>query len=100
MWEQLAELAQRERELVAGASWEELSELQAQRQELIDRLPARPPFEAKGVLHAALLQSNATQAALQAALVEVETALGAVRRGRRAVSAYGVATGSGLDRRA
>jgi hypothetical protein len=100
MWEQLAELAERERELVAGASWDELSELQARRQELIDALPSPPPVEAKRALAKAVLQAQATQEALRVALSEVESALGAVRRGRRAVAAYGVATGSGLDRRA
>jgi hypothetical protein len=100
MWDKLAELARREREIVAAGHWDELIELQAERQRLIDRLPPQPPAEAEGVLEEALEQSRATQTALTAALAELESALGAVRRGRRAVSAYGLGADSALDRRA
>jgi hypothetical protein len=99
-WERLSELARRERELVDGERWDELIELQAERQQLLDCLPAEPPAEAEEALEESLLQARRTQQALQAALDQVESALGAVRRGRRAVSAYGLGGDSGLEHRA
>jgi len=99
-WVRLAELARRERELVDAELWDALVELQAERQRLIDALPPEPPAEAEPVLEEALAQSRATERALQAALAKTEGAMGALRRGRRAVSAYGLGAAAALERRA
>jgi hypothetical protein len=99
-WARFADLARRERVLVEAERWEDLPALQQERQELIDALPEQPPAEAAPVLAAALRQSRATQQALQVALARTEAAIGEVRRGRRAVSAYGMGLSTGLERRA
>jgi hypothetical protein len=99
-WERLGDLARRERELVAAEQWDELIALQAARQQLIDSLPAALPREAKPVLEAALAQSRATQAALRAEVTRADGVLGALRRGRRAVSAYGVGGQAAVEARA
>ena len=99
-WARLAELARRERMLVDAERWDDLSALQQERQQLIDALPDGPPAEAAPVLAAALRQSKATQQALQVALARTEASLGDVRRGRRAVTAYGIGSRSALERRA
>lgn len=100
MWRKLQSLAERERELVAGGRWDDLPELQAERQQLIDALPSPPPPAAEPLLQAALAQSRATQRELREALQRTEEQLGALRRGRRVVGAYGGAGGTALDRRA
>jgi Flagellar protein FliT len=92
-WELLADLALRERELVAAERWDDLLALQAERQRLIDSLPTPPPRQARRALESARLQSRATEAAVEAALDRTGEALAGLRRGRRVVAAYG-ASGS------
>jgi hypothetical protein len=99
-WERLGELARRERALVEAERWDDLLALQAERQELLDALPEPLPAAAEAVLADALEQSKATQQALQVALARTEAELGSIRRGRRAVSAYGLSTASAVERRA
>jgi hypothetical protein len=87
-WELLADLALRERDLVAQERWDDLLALQAERQALIDSLPRPLPRQARSALVTARLQSRETERALEAALVRTGEALAGIRRGRRVVSAY------------
>jgi hypothetical protein len=88
MLARLAELAEREEDLVAGERWDEVVELQAERQATIDALPQPLPRAALPVLTRALERSRATEAALAAALARTNGQLTALRRSRRAISAY------------
>jgi hypothetical protein len=98
-WELLAELARREHELVQASSWEDLLGLQDERGQVIASAPSPPPAEAREPLEEALQGALETEAALQVALAETGGVLAALRRGRRAVRAYGRGPRSGLDAR-
>jgi Flagellar protein FliT len=87
-WHLLADLALRERELVAEERWDDLLALQTERQQLIDSLPRPLPRQARSALVTARLQSRETEQALQTAMARTGSELATLRRGRRVVGAY------------
>jgi hypothetical protein len=96
-WELLAELARREREVVEAGRWEELLELQDERKCVIALLTGPPPPGSLALLQEARARARETEAALARALAETGGQLAALRRGRRAVVAYGSGPRPGLD---
>jgi hypothetical protein len=98
-YERLAELALREEQLVDGERWDELVLLQAERSDTIAALPSTAVGDL-ALLESALRRSRATERALGTELARVGSQLAAVRRGRRAVFAYGGAPRARLDARA
>jgi hypothetical protein len=96
-WELLAELARRERRIVEAGGWDELLELQDERGRAIGLLTGPPPPGARALLEEARARSLETETALARALAETGSQLAALRRGRRAVHAYGHGERAGLD---
>jgi HEAT repeat protein len=87
-YEALAELAQRELELVSAGAVEDLPELQEQRRALVATLPQTPPPAARPALErAAALQSRVTSA-LAECLRESGGELRKLSHGRTAVAGY------------
>lgn len=99
-YERLAELALSEQQLVDGERWDELLLLQAERAEVIASLPSTAGIGDLALLEHALSRSRATERALGAELARVGGQLAAVRKGRRAIFAYGVEPDARLDARA
>jgi hypothetical protein len=87
-YDALAELAQRELQLVSAGEVEKLSELQLERSALVAALPAAPPPDARPSLE----RANALQARVTAALDERVGAAGSelrhLNRGRTAMVGY------------
>ncbi|HEY6781568.1 MAG TPA: hypothetical protein VI111_11470 [Thermoleophilaceae bacterium] len=102
-YEQLVELAERERDLIAAGRFDDLAALDDERGALVDTLPAVPPAQARPALErAAALQEENTRS-LAAALVETRHGLLDIRRGRRTARSYAPqldADGALLDTRA
>jgi hypothetical protein len=96
-WELLAELARRERELVGAGRWDELLDLQAERRCAIALFTEPPPPGTRALLEEARARAKETELALGRALAETGRQLAALRRGRRAVVAYGHGPRPGLD---
>lgn len=99
-YEQLAELAERELELVTAGQLEQAEELQARRAELVATLPPAPPDEARPALERAAEAQRQTTVALAMAARAVEAELARVGGGRRAARSYapaGQAPGRALD---
>ena len=87
-YEALAELAERELELVSAGEVEELEALQLERTELVAALPDTPPPAARPSLeHAARLQTR-TSAVLAERLREAGAELRHLGRGRTAIAGY------------
>lgn len=99
-YERLAELALREEQLVDGERWDDLVLLQAERAETIAALPSTATLADLPLLEGALLRSRATERALGVELARIGGQLAAVRKGRRAIFAYGVEPDARLDARA
>jgi hypothetical protein len=96
-WELLAELARRERGVVDAGRWDELLDLQAERRCAIALLTEPPPPGARALLEEAHARARETEVALGRALADTGRQLAALRRGRRAVVAYGRGRLPGLD---
>jgi hypothetical protein len=87
-YEALAELAQRELELVSAGAIEAPPELHARRQALVAALPGTPPPAARAALErAAALQAQIT-AILDDRMQQTGAALRKLTRGRTAVRGY------------
>jgi len=100
-YERLAQLAERERELIEAARWGELRGLNAERARLVASLPARPPEEARRLLEHTRRLVRGNAAALAAALCRANEELAVQRRRRRAAQRFGAAAAvPGLDLRA
>ena len=96
-WELLAELGRHEQRIVEAGAWDELLGLQAERECVLAGLTGPPPPGARRLLEEARSRSRDTEAALARGLAETGGQLAALRRGRRAVVAYGRGERSGLD---
>jgi hypothetical protein len=99
-WQQLAELASREDRLVEVEDWDALLALQDERERLIASLPSPPPLHALPMLATARDRLRATEDALRRALGANARQLDELRRGRRALAAYGGGSRHALDARA
>ena len=79
---ELVELAELEAELVAAGAWADVVALEERRRELVARLPADPPAEAREALERAdaLLRRNAAAIAASLAATRGELDAEAVRR--------------------
>jgi hypothetical protein len=87
-YEALAELAERELELVHAGTIEQLPELHAERDALMAALPDTPPASARLPLaRAAYLQARVTET-LQSRVREAGGELRRVSRGRTAMAGY------------
>jgi hypothetical protein len=87
-YEALADLAQRELELVSAGEVDDLPALHAERHALVATLPASPPAAARPSLErAAALQSRVT-GALAERLRESGTELRKLSHGRTAITRY------------
>jgi hypothetical protein len=87
-YEALAEIAERELELVSAGAMERLPELRAERHALVATFPDVPPATAKAALErTAALQARVT-AVLEERLVETGAELRRLTRGRTAVRGY------------
>jgi hypothetical protein len=88
-YDQLANLAERELDLLRDGRWEELRGVQVERDLLATSLPLTPPAAARG----ALLRAGVAQAEIVATLSrrrdDAGRELSHLRRGRGAVRAYG-----------
>jgi hypothetical protein len=100
LYERVAELGERELELVRTGQYERLDALNSERGELIEKLPDTPPAEARAaLLNAAALQSQ-VEGLLSGSLAHVRGQLVRVAQGRQAARAYAppVATTRQVDR--
>jgi len=87
-YEALAQLAERELELVSAGEIDRLTALQAERSALVSELPATPPAAARPALErAAELQARVTKA-LDARVRSTSAELGKLTRGRTAMAGY------------
>jgi hypothetical protein len=87
-YDALADIAQRELELVSAGAVERLPELRAERNALVAGLPETPPSTARPALErAAALQSRITEA-LEERLKETGAELRRLTHGRTAVRGY------------
>jgi hypothetical protein len=93
-YETLADLAERELELVHADRYDELGALAAERDGLMASLPEQAPSGAGPALERALIASARVTEALAAAAALARAELDRVNRGRPAVQAYA----SGLPR--
>lgn len=88
LYERVAELGERELELVRTGQYEQLEPLHAERQELIAVLPETPPAEAStALLRAAAVQAQ-VEALLSGSLAHAGAQLVRLDRGRDAMGAY------------
>src|SRR6185437_5526712 len=88
LYERVAELGERELELVRTGRYEQLEPLHAERQELIaSLLPAPPPEARAALLNAAALQSQ-VEGLLSGSLAHVRGQLVRVDQGRTAARGY------------
>ena len=88
-YSRLADLAERERTLVAEGRFEELDALGAVRERLIATLPERPPATARPALERAAALQREVTAALTAARDEVAAELRRLDLGRTTMRGYG-----------
>lgn len=87
-YDSLAELAERELELVSAGDLDRLPELHAERSALVASLPATPPPTARAALErAATLQSLVTEV-LRESTASAGSAMGRLARGRSAIHGY------------
>jgi hypothetical protein len=87
-YDELAELAQRELELVTAGELEPLTELRARRSALVATLPATPPGAARPALERALAFQARVTAALEDRVREAGSELRKLTHGRSAVRGY------------
>jgi hypothetical protein len=87
-YEQLCELAKRELELIAEGAVAGLHALHTRRAELIARLPAMPPADARPALERCALLQRRVHVELLRAREALLIELAEVDRGRRAASGY------------
>ena len=88
VYEMLAELAERELELVTGGAFEQLPELHLRRDAIVAALPPRPPAEARTALERAAVTQERVTVALEARRHGIAAELGRLGEGRRAVHGY------------
>jgi hypothetical protein len=93
-YDELATLAEREREAVVAGRADELEALRARREALVASLPAQAPPEARPALERAERAQAEAVVALRDAVAEARRALDAVGQGRRATRGYSQAAGS------
>jgi hypothetical protein len=87
-YEALADIAERELELVSAGALDRLPELRAERDELVAKLPGTPPATARAALErTAALQARVT-AVLEERLGQTGADLRRLTRGRTAVRGY------------
>ena len=87
-YDALAEIAERELELVSAGAVEQLPELREERSAIVASLPATPPAAARAALErTAALQSRVT-AVLEERLQETGAELRRLSHGRTAVRGY------------
>ncbi|HXD59683.1 MAG TPA: hypothetical protein VN606_17280 [Thermoleophilaceae bacterium] len=88
LYERVAELGERELELVRTGQYEQLEPLHAEREDLIAVLPDAPPAEAStALLRAAAVQAQ-VEALLSGSLAHARAQLVRLDRGRDAMSGY------------
>ena len=88
LYERVAELGERELELVRTGRYEELEALDAERSELIGKLREHPPAEAAtALLRAAAVQAQ-VEGMLSGAVAHARQALVRLDRGRDVLSGY------------
>lgn len=93
VYDELLELVEREHAHVVAGAWEELAALDRQRRDLVTRLPATPPAQARATLEQAHAVQARTSALLTAGLHELRRELGMLSHGRAAVRGYGAGSG-------
>jgi hypothetical protein len=101
-YDQLAELARQELQLVEAGDLDAVTDLHARRGALIATLPASPPPHALAALEHATAAHRRTAALLATAHSGIATELHHLHRGRRAARSYAPADAAtqGLDRSA
>lgn len=87
-YDELADLAALELELVSAGQLQEVEELQRRRTALLSTLPASPPAEARPALERAADLQRQTTAALAVAARAVQQELRRIGQGRRAARSY------------
>jgi hypothetical protein len=99
-YDDLVELAVLEAELIAAGEWVEVVGLDARRRELVGRLPAEPPAEAREALERAEAQLRRNAGAIAASLAETRGALEALAGRRAVLGPYAPAQGPRLELKA
>jgi hypothetical protein len=84
----LAELAERELELVSAGAIDRLPSVHTQREALVASLPARPPAEARGALERAAATQARVTTALESRRQQLAAELDRVGKGRVALRGY------------
>jgi hypothetical protein len=87
-YEALAELAERELELVSAGDIDQLPQLHAERRALVASLPATPPLAARPALERAAALQARVGTALAARIAETGEGLRRLSRGRSAMHGY------------
>jgi hypothetical protein len=91
VYDELAELAEREAELIAEGDWVEVVGLEAERRALAEQLPVEPPAEAREALERAQRQLGRNAGAIAASLAATRGELEAIARRRSALGSYAAA---------
>jgi hypothetical protein len=84
----LADLAERELELVTAGALDGLAAVHAEREAVVADLPPRPPAEARAALERAAVAQARVTTALELRKRELAAELGRLGRGRTAVRGY------------
>ena len=100
VYDELVELAVLEAELIAAGAWAEVVELDGRRRELLERLPAVPPAEAREALAQADAQLRRNAGAIAASLAGARGELDAAAQRRAALGPYARAAGPRLELKA
>jgi hypothetical protein len=87
-YEALADLAERELELVNAGAVDRLSSIHEQRNALMATLPARPPATARPALERAARLQESVSARLQQRMTETGSELRRLTQGRTAMRGY------------
>jgi hypothetical protein len=87
-YDALADIAERELELVTAGAVDRLSELHAQRHAIVATLPATPPITAKPALERAAQLHARVTAELEARLRDTGAELRKLNQGRTAMRGY------------
>jgi hypothetical protein len=87
-YDALAEIAERELELIARGAVDRLPELHAQRDAVLASLPDTPPQAAKPALERAAKLQSLVEATLEERLQETGTELRRLTQGRTAMRGY------------
>jgi HEAT repeat protein len=87
-YDALAEIAQRELDLVSAGALERLPELREQRNAVVAALPATPPAEARSALERAAMLQARISAILEERLGETGAELRRLTQGRTAMRGY------------